>query len=175
MLVNQSHMFNAAGMIHHLVLRHYMSYGKVSRGAPAFALPPIERHTKKLASWHLYQLTGFWPVQFEEISKEMALLSECIICRNWVTANKTLFFSYFDEDEGKKIHGRVLQWMLGVKGLVKIAFASLTTVGSYQNCQSGVISWLNIAIVILKPFWRNSRPGKGKVVVVQALLTMAGT
>lgn len=90
LLVNPCHMSQAADKLNCLLLNHYMSYDKISRAAPTFILPPIEHPTEQLTSLRFYQLTGFWPVQFEEVSRELVLLPEHVKCKIRVTASRNL-------------------------------------------------------------------------------------
>ena len=63
------------------IAHHYLSHDKVSRPTVSHALPPVNDPVNEFSACDFYQLSGFWPEQFEEVLSEVTKVNDPIICR----------------------------------------------------------------------------------------------
>jgi hypothetical protein len=70
---------------------HYCSYDMVCRPTVLFHAPPVVDPVAELPSSEFYELSGFWPGQFMEISDNLLLIPQQIVCpQSRCTASKQL-------------------------------------------------------------------------------------
>ena len=70
---------------------HYTSYDMVVWPTLLFRDPPIVNPIEELTPYRFYQNSGFWPDQFLEISQNLILIPDVIVCdRTRCSARKEL-------------------------------------------------------------------------------------
>jgi hypothetical protein len=62
------------------LINHYYSFDMFIRPTVLFHAPPLVDPVAELPSSEFYELSGFWPGQFLEISENLLLIPEQIIC-----------------------------------------------------------------------------------------------
>lgn len=65
-----------------MISRHYMSYDSFSRPYKFYDLPKVRNPAEQFSSHGFYELTGFWPEQVSEISRELIFIPPIIRCRS---------------------------------------------------------------------------------------------
>jgi hypothetical protein len=62
------------------LLQHYYSFDMFVHHTVVFHAPPVTDPVAELPSSDFYELSGFWPGQFMEISDNLLLLPQQIVC-----------------------------------------------------------------------------------------------
>jgi len=65
-----------------LLTNHYMSYDMWSRPYRVYDLPSVDNIYEQFSSHRFYELTGFWPVQVQEICQNLSLIGDTIVCQS---------------------------------------------------------------------------------------------
>jgi hypothetical protein len=78
----QSALPMAARAYAQMISCHYMSYDCFSRPYKFYELPKVDSPHNQFSSHGYYELTGFWPEQVAEITRELTLIPPVIKCRS---------------------------------------------------------------------------------------------
>jgi hypothetical protein len=175
---------------------HYISYDMVHRPVTLFQQQPVENPMEEFSCHCFYQLCGFWPDQFEEVSNNLLLIPERINCnRTRCSATKSLALFVllrrwkkadgWDDVAHTVRRGRV--WCIHIYRLIFSLLARhyrrVVQVLDYRRIIPLLAEWSDEMVINTgctpdvifftdgKP-WKTTRPGRGPT--AQALVTAAG-
>jgi hypothetical protein len=80
--MQQSSLPISARAYQEMISYHHMSYDSFSRPYKFYDLPKVRNPAEQFSSHSFYELTGFWPEQVSEISRELIFIPPIIRCRS---------------------------------------------------------------------------------------------